>query len=114
MYVIPSVMVQSYICYVTKPIVEAELSKLCDFSLCVCVCVWRVTERSQGKGQSFDSSNTAYMKDGNSDQEKVSDWSPLSSHKASGDLELKTSSLKVMNYPSGRICQQNKTVLPIC
>lgn len=27
MYVIPSVMVQSYICYVTKPIVEVELSK---------------------------------------------------------------------------------------
>lgn len=33
MYVIPSVMVQSYICYVTKPIVEVELSKF--FSLCV-------------------------------------------------------------------------------
>lgn len=27
MYVIPSVMVQSYICYVTKPRVEVELSK---------------------------------------------------------------------------------------
>lgn len=33
MYVIPSVMVQSYICYVTKPIVEVELSKFSDFSL---------------------------------------------------------------------------------
>lgn len=33
MYVIPSVMVQSYICYVTKPIVEVELSKFSD--LCV-------------------------------------------------------------------------------
>lgn len=29
MYVIPSVMVQSYICYVTKPRVEVELSKFC-------------------------------------------------------------------------------------
>lgn len=27
------------------------------------------------------------MKDGNSDLEAVSDWSPVSSHKASGDLE---------------------------
>lgn len=35
MYVIPSVMVQSYICYVTKPIVEVELSKFGDFSFCV-------------------------------------------------------------------------------
>lgn len=29
MYVIPSVMVQSYICYVTEPRVEVELSKFC-------------------------------------------------------------------------------------
>lgn len=62
-------------------------------------------ERSQGKGQSFDSSNAAYMRDGNSDLEAVVDWGPVSSHKASGDLELKTPSLKVMNYPSGRICR---------
>lgn len=41
MYVIPSVMVQSYICYVTKPIVEVELSKFCDFSLILSVNVWR-------------------------------------------------------------------------
>lgn len=33
MYVIPSVMVQSYICYVTKPIVEVVMSKFSDFSL---------------------------------------------------------------------------------
>lgn len=45
MYVIPSVMVQSYICYVTKPIVEVELSKL--FSACVRVCV-RVCVRACG------------------------------------------------------------------
>lgn len=30
MYVIPSVMVQSYICYVTKPVVKVELSKFCS------------------------------------------------------------------------------------
>lgn len=51
MYVIPSVMVQSYICYVTKPIVEVELSKF--FSLCVCGA--RGGGGSQGKGHSFDS-----------------------------------------------------------
>lgn len=56
MYVIPSVMVQSYICYVTKPIVEVELSKFSNFSLCV----WKaVDKRSQGKRRSFDSSNAA-------------------------------------------------------
>lgn len=38
MYVIPSVMVQSYICYVTKPIVE--LSKFGDFSLILSANVW--------------------------------------------------------------------------
>lgn len=62
-------------------------------------------EKVTREGQSFYSSNAAYMKDGNSDLETVSDWSPVSSHKASGDLESKTPSLKVMNYPSGRICQ---------
>lgn len=41
MYVIPSVMVQSYICYVTKPVVEVELSKFSDFSLIVSVNVGR-------------------------------------------------------------------------
>lgn len=46
MYVIPSVMVQSYICYVTKPIVEVELSKFSDFSLifiskCFCGACWK-------------------------------------------------------------------------
>lgn len=30
MYVIPSVMVQSYICYVTKPVAKVELSKFCS------------------------------------------------------------------------------------
>lgn len=47
MYVIPSVMVQSYICYVTKPIVEVELSKFGDLSLILSANVWG---RSQGKG----------------------------------------------------------------
>lgn len=42
MYVIPSVMVQSYICYVTKPIVEVEFSKFSHFSSFV----WIVVERS--------------------------------------------------------------------
>lgn len=37
MYVIPSVMVQSYICYVTKPIVEVELCKFSDISLILLV-----------------------------------------------------------------------------
>lgn len=55
MYVIPSVMVQSYICYVTKPIVEVELSKFSNFSLCV----WKAAERSRGKRRSFDISNAA-------------------------------------------------------
>lgn len=40
MYVIPSVMVQSYICYVTKPIVEVELSKFSDFSVILSANVW--------------------------------------------------------------------------
>lgn len=39
-YVIPSVMVQSYICYVTKPIVEVELSKFSDLSLILSANVW--------------------------------------------------------------------------
>ena len=51
MYVIPSVMVQSYICYVTKPIVEVELSKFCDFSLMKCLS-W-VVNRSRGKVKVF-------------------------------------------------------------
>lgn len=58
MYVIPSVMVQSYICYVTKPIVEVELSKFSDFSLILSASVWG--GRSQRKGQSLDSSKAAY------------------------------------------------------
>ncbi|MEQ2298384.1 hypothetical protein AMECASPLE_004690 [Ameca splendens] len=58
----------------------------------------------------FDISSAAYLEDGNSNQT----WSqPL---EAPGGLESKTSSLKVTNYPSERIGQQNKkkTVLPLC
>lgn len=62
-------------------------------------------EKVARKGQRFYSSNTAFMKDGNSDPEAVSDWGPVSSHEASGDLESRTPSLKAMNYPSDRICQ---------
>lgn len=40
MYVIPSVMVQSYICYVTKPIVEVELSKFSDLALILSADIW--------------------------------------------------------------------------
>lgn len=40
MYVIPSVMVQSYICYVTKPIVEIELSKFSDLALILFADIW--------------------------------------------------------------------------
>lgn len=40
MYVIPNVMVQSYICYVNKPIIEVELSKFSDFSLILSANVW--------------------------------------------------------------------------
>lgn len=93
-------MVQSYICYVTKPIVEGELPECSDSSSSV---------RAVGGGdaaahKSKDSSDTAYLQGGNSDPEKP-DWSPVSSFKASGGLESKTSSLKITNYPSGRICQ---------
>lgn len=42
MYVIPSVMVQSYICYVTKPIVEVELSKFRDLSSILSANVWGI------------------------------------------------------------------------
>lgn len=65
---------------------------------------WREKKCWKASGKRLDSSNTAYLQDGNSDPEK-SDWTPVSSLKASGDLESKTSSLKIMNYPSGRICQ---------
>lgn len=92
MYVIPSVMVQSYICYVTKPI--DELSKLSSFSSCLWTMVGKVII-------SFDSSNAACLKDGNSDPEPVSAPGLVSSHKASGDLASKTSSLKVMDYQVG-------------
>lgn len=64
MYVIPSVMVQSYICYVTKPIVEVELSKFCYFSLILTAKGLRsVIEGSEGKGQRFDGSKAFYTKD---------------------------------------------------
>ena len=56
MYVIPSVMVQSYICYVTKPIVEVELSEFSDFSLILSANVWG----RRRKGQRLDSSKAAY------------------------------------------------------
>lgn len=73
MYVIPSVMVQSYICYVTKPVVEVELSKFSDFSLILSVNVGRGGGKViREKGQHFDSSNAAYIKDRNSDLEAVS------------------------------------------
>lgn len=39
---------------------------------------------------------------------------PVSTYKASGDLESKTSSWKVINYPRNRICQHKHTVLPRC
>lgn len=52
MYVIPSVVVQSYICYVTEPIVEVELSKFSDFSPdLISKCLGKAAERSQRKGQ---------------------------------------------------------------
>lgn len=54
MYVIPSVMVQSYICYVTKPIVEVELSKFSDFSSILSENVeGGPMKRSQGKVNVF-------------------------------------------------------------
>lgn len=45
MYVIP--MVQSYICYVTKPIGEVELSKFSDFSSTLSTSVWRGVSREK-------------------------------------------------------------------
>lgn len=83
MYVIPSVMVQSYICYVTKPIVEVELSKFGDFSVILSANIW---VWGDGKVKVL-TVQKQLMKDGNSEREAGSDWSPLSSHKASGDLE---------------------------
>lgn len=69
MYVIPSVMVQSYICYVTKPIVEVELSKFSDFSLILSANVW-----GEGNGKvNVLTVGKQLKKDGNSDVEKVSD-----------------------------------------
>lgn len=69
MYVIPSVMVQSYICYVTKPIVEVELSKFSDFSLILSANVW-----GEGNGKvNVLTVRKQLNKDGNSDVEKVSD-----------------------------------------
>lgn len=61
MYVIPSVMVQSYICYVTKPIVEVELSKFSDLSAILSANVWGREQKGQkGKIKSFDSPKAAY------------------------------------------------------
>lgn len=91
-------MVQSYICYVTKPIVEVELSKFRDLSSILSANVWGLW-RKGNKGEV--KILTVKKKDGNSDPEAVSDWSPVSSHKASGDLEKKTPSLKVMKNQSG-------------
>lgn len=48
-------------------------------------------EKFTRKGQSFYRSNAAFMKDGNSDLETVSDWSPGSSQEAPGDLEIEDS-----------------------
>lgn len=59
MYVIPSVMVQSYICYVTKPIVEVELSKFSDFSLILSANVWGKVTMERSK-KNLDSSKAAY------------------------------------------------------
>lgn len=96
MYVIPSVMVQSYICYVTKPIVEVELSKFSDFSLILSANVW-----GEGNGKvNVLTVRKQLKKDGNSLTEARSHPSghpkPWSKNNPS---------LKVMSYPIGRVCQ---------
>lgn len=93
MYVIPSVMVQSYICYVTH-----------SWSWTVKI-QWLFLKCVESGGESarcFDISSAACLKDGNSDQ------TCSQSLKVSGGLESQTSSLKVMIHPSERIGQQPK------
>lgn len=65
MYVIPSVMVQSYICYVTEPIVEVEFSKFSDLSLILSANVWERSHVLTVQKQ--------LTKDGNSDPDAVSE-----------------------------------------
>lgn len=83
MYVIPSVMVQSYICYVTKPVVKVELSKFCSrahiwrwiaqismsyFPFCNQMSKGRQWKGNKGKVKVFDGPKAA-KKDGMSDPE---------------------------------------------
>lgn len=99
MYVIPSVMVQSYICYVTKPIVEVELSKFSDLALILSADIW---------GMNFQQSKRSFRK-----KETDSDWSQGSSQNASGDPGkeiLFLWSLLIIQVES----INNQTVLPFC
>lgn len=88
MYVIPSVMVQSYICYVTKPIVEVELSKFSDLFLILSANVWgRQWKGHKGKVKVL-TVQKQLKKDGNSDPRGSLCLKPgLLPQGASGDLE---------------------------
>lgn len=98
MYVIPSVMVQSYICYVTKPVVKVELSKFCSrahiwrwiaqismsyFPFCNQMSKGRQWKGNKGKVKVFDGPKAA-KKDRMSDPEVF-----VSFHGVFGDSEYK-------------------------
>lgn len=102
MYVIPSVMVQSYICYVTKPIVEVELSKFSDLSLILSANVWgRQRKGHKGKVKVL-TVQKQLMKDGISDPEAEARSRPTR------HLEtwiIQNPQGRESSIPSGRVCQ---------